>query len=187
MEDVINGDYQNYNSKNKSFKSKIIFEKEVYESKVKFHGKNPSSQHIKDGFFSMDVKILNGKSINGLTSFDLILKDRMNPRSLFIPFISLNKIIYQNSNLIKVKINSSEWQYFYIQPNRDEKFFYDYGLNIFLPNIEETPYKSNRGFVFEENFGSINEKNIIFKNIEDLSHRESIANKYNELNIILFK
>lgn len=186
MEDVINGDYQNYNSKNKSFKSKIIFEKEVYESKVKFHGKNPSSQHIKDGFFSMDVKILNGKSINGLTSFDLILKDRMNPRSLFIPFISLNKIIYQNSNLIKVKINSSEWQYFYIQPNRDEKFFYDYGLNIFLPNIEETPHKSNRGFVFEENFESINEKNIIFKNIEDLSHRESIANKYNELNSFIF-
>jgi hypothetical protein len=182
MENVIDGDYRDYNHLNKSFKSKIIHKNQVYKAEIKFHGKNPSSQHIKGQFFSMDVKILDGKEINGFTSFDLILKDRMNPRSLFFPFISSNRVIYQNSNLFKVSINSAEWEYFYMQPNRDEKFLYSYGLNIFLPNLKEDPYESNRGFVFEKNYKPLNSNSKIFKNITNISQKTSIANKYNELN-----
>ena len=69
---------------------------------------------IKGNFFSMNVDILNGENINGLTSFDLILKDRLNPRSLFLPIVSRDRIIVSDLELFKVKLNSSEWQYFYM-------------------------------------------------------------------------
>ena len=89
MENVISNNLKDYTNLNKRFKTNLIYKDNIYKAKIKFHGKNPSSQHIKGHFFSMDVKILGGQSIKGLTSFNLILKDRMNPRSLFLPIISI--------------------------------------------------------------------------------------------------
>ena len=142
---------------------------------------------IKGNFFSMNVDILNGENINGLTSFDLILKDRLNPRSLFLPIVSRDRIIVSDLELFKVKLNSSEWQYFYMQPNRNENFFYNFYLNIFLPNRTENKYSTKRGFVFEKDYMFLDGNNTVFNKIENIEQRNSIASKYNKLNDYLIK
>lgn len=187
IENVIKGNFKNYSLINKKFKSKIIFKNKVYETKIRFHGTNPSNQHIKGNFFSMNVDILNGENINGLTSFDLILKDRLNPRSLFLPIVSRDRIIVRDLELFKVKLNSSEWQYFYMQPNRNENFFYNFNLNIFLPNRTANKYSTKRGFVFEKDYIFLDGNNTIFNKIENIKQRNSIASKYNKLNNYLIK
>lgn len=187
MGNIISNNFENYTILNKRFKTNLIYKDKIYKAKIKFHGKNPSLQHIKGQFFSMDVRILEGKSINGLTSFDLILKDRMNPRSLFFPIISSNKLIYQDPVLFKVRINSADWQYFYMQANRDEKFFNNYGLNIFLPNRKTNSFQNRKGFVFEKNYKDLKKDDVILKALKNESYKESISKKYNELNYYLFK
>ena len=166
---------------NKWSSATLDYENESYNIKVKIHGKSPS-QHIEGNHYSLGIKLLDGKQINGVSRFNLIVYWRI--RSNYDVAIHLAKtadLLYLEDILSVVSINDRAPKLYFFEYRLQDGY-----LNK-LDNKNLTYLKTKCRSAAVYSTGNIDTCNAyVAKSIKMLKLTDSISealyNTYAELN-----
>lgn len=108
------GEYKKYRSLNKWRKGVLKYQNEPYSMSWKFHGQTPT-HHVKNGYFSLNIKLKENKLINNTKHFKLIIYPRLNQKVKVLEYIAkCFNLIIRKHHLVKVKFNNrDEYLYFF--------------------------------------------------------------------------
>lgn len=184
---------QYYTEHNSWRKATLRYEGRKYDIKIKAQGALPDS-HRKDQFISFTIKIINGKSIKGVTRFNLIIRERIQPQRLFNMLLAEKLgLIDQRLELVRVKINSWDEKLYFWEDRLDSKLMetrFNSSLKIFKGEIPGSPI-ADKALIFnlkdvKSGFDEKKAQNafdIIFDEFSVAEKdREAIFDRYKKLN-----
>ncbi len=187
-------DGQEYYLKNNSWrKAELRYTGKKYSIKIKSQGRSPTS-HRKDQFISYTIKVTGGKSIEGVTRFNLIIRERVQPQRL-INILMAEKfgLINQRLKLVRVKINSWDEKLYFLEDRLTSKLMetrFNSSLNFFKTEIPGS-LTPDKALIIDGNDikTGIDEKkaqqnfDIMFDDFSiDENHRAAIFDRYMKLN-----
>ena len=121
-----------YQSNNKWRKSKLLYNGNEYDIKIKSHGLSPTS-HRAGNYISYNIRLPRYNNIWKARKSSLIIRDRLRDKRLLVYDIAERfNIIYRPINPIRLKINN--W--------KEKMYYYQYRLdNDYLESIGKSSYK----------------------------------------------
>ena len=137
------------NENNQWEKAKLTHQNETYDVLIKLHGKSPT-QHVEGNHYSLGVKVLNNKKINGVSRFNLIVYWRIRYNYDVIEYLAKSMEIYQKtSDLTSVQINDRQPKLYYFELNILEKPLKKLSLKVSPNWLFLFPYacKENPGVI----------------------------------------
>jgi hypothetical protein len=138
-----------YSQHNVWRKAEIRFEGKKYKIKIKSQGRSPTS-HRKGRFISYTIKVTNKRNIRGVTRFNLIIRERIQPQRHINKLLARKfGLIYQETKPIRLKING--W---------DEKlYFWEDRLSS---DLMEVKYNTSLAFFrAEPSNGVVSDKSLL--------------------------
>ena len=174
------------NENNQWEKAKLTHQNETYDVLIKLHGKSPT-QHVEGNHYSLGVKVLNNKKINGVSRFNLIVYWRIRYNYDVIEYLAKSMEIYQKtSDLTSVQINDRQPKLYYFEYRINQEYF----DKIAQPNLIALKHKSDHSVIFTGgNIVEWNEKlrTAIAKIELDDSLKKIIYEKYATLNKAIYE
>ena len=182
-----------YTSNNTWKKAKLIYKGEPFNIKIRSMGSSPTF-HRKDHFISFAVKVSDKRTINNLSSFNLIIAERIRPNRHINLFMA-NKfdLIYQNEELVRVKINKWQEKLFFME-ERVRKQLMESAYNsslVILRGKDENKITNDRTLIpntifnfynFSHDSTKIKFEKIFNEEKVAIQNRTEIYNRYNDLN-----
>ena len=113
-----------YLNKNNAWeKAKLTHFNKAYDVLIKLHGNSPTQQ-TENGHYSMGVKVLDNKKINGVSRFNLIVYWRVRKTYDLIKYLSQKMEIYQTEKiLIKARINDKPMKLYFFEFRTNSEYF----------------------------------------------------------------
>tara|TARA_B110001452_G_scaffold217309_1_gene188813 strand:- start:1574 stop:2830 length:1257 start_codon:yes stop_codon:yes gene_type:complete len=170
------------NENNQWEKAKLEYLDKTYNILVKIHGKTPS-QHVENKHYSLGVKVLDNKKINGVSRFNLIVYWRIRYNSDIIKYLSEKLDIYFKGNILtKVQVNNKPLKLYFFEFRADKDYFSK-------TNLIALKYKSDHSLIYTGGdlapWDKKLKKSIKKMNLND-SLKELIYEKYSSLNKAIF-
>lgn len=131
------------NENNQWEKARITFNNTPYNILIKLHGKTPID-HKEGNYYSLGVKVIDGKQIKGVTRFNLIVHQRIKSKPEIIEKFSKSmQLLSTEGILMKVNINNSSKLYYFEYRTNAEYF-----SNIQKSNLIALKYKGDHSLVY---------------------------------------
>lgn len=180
------GQYEDFvkylNENNQWEKAKLEYLDKTYNILVKIHGKTPS-QHVENKHYSLGIKVLDNKKINGVSRFNLIVYWRIRYNADIIKYLSEKLDIYYKRNILtKVQVNNKPLKLYFFEFRADKDYFSK-------TNLIALKYKSDHSLIYtggDINLWNKKIKKAIKKIDADDSLKELIHENYSSLNKAIF-